>query len=131
MAHFEYEALTLAGTTSSGASGTGETGASTGTYNGYLHAVQYVHSTAATLSTGGHLTITGTRTGITLFSIENLGSTASNVYLPWKATVLSTDANTASTGAGRLPLFNETLTWVISSGSTGGAKAGTLRLFVE
>lgn len=126
MAHFEYEAITLAATTSSGATGT-----STKTYNGYLHAVQYVPSTSVPLSTGGNLAVTATRTGASLFVIENLGSTASGLYFPRMGTVLSSDANTASTGVGVLPLFDETVTWTISSGSTGGAKAGIVRLYVE
>lgn len=122
----DYELMTLSATTSSGASAT-----STGTYNGFLHAVRYTIATNSTdrLSTGGRLTLTGDRTGFALFILEDLGSTADGLYFPRMVTVLSTDAVTASTGSAMPPVFNERLTASISSGSTGGTKTGTLGLY--
>ena len=126
MANIEYESWSLSATTSSGPSGSGAT---TKTWNGYLSAVQYVPSTSAIPSTGGSVAFTGTRTGITLFSFENLGSTAAGVYFPRVATVTTTGAT--STGAGLLPLFDETITVTLSSASTGGTKTGAFRFYVE
>ena len=128
MAFIKSEDISLAPTTS---------GAlvvnSSNTYNGYLHAVQFIVSTSLT-STGGLLEVKGERTNIPLFTKADLSSGgAAGVYLPRLNTVLSTDAATLSTGLGwdKLPLFNERLVVTVTSGSTGGAKAATLRVFVE
>ena len=124
MAFLRSEAINLAPTTSGAL-----VVSTTGTYNGYLKAVQFTPSTSAPTSTGGLLGITGARTGLTLFSIANLAT--AGTFLPRLGTVLSTDATVTSTGSGSPPIFNEQLTITVTSGSTGGAKAAVLRLFVE
>lgn len=125
MPWIKYESLACTATTSSGV-----TTNTANAYNGLLHAIRYTVSTSAPMSTDGRVTITGTRTGITALIITNLGSTAGGTYYPRLATVLSTSAETGSTGAAEVPLFNETLTLVFSTGSTGGTKAGTFEFFV-
>jgi hypothetical protein len=105
---------------------------SIGTYLGHLYAVQLIPSSSAPTSTGGLLELKGHRTNIPMFVKNDLSSGGpSGVFLPRIGTVLSTDAATASTGSDRPPIFNEQLVITVTSGSTGGMKAATLRLFID
>lgn len=129
MANIRSEALSIAPTTT-----TGDSWNTTATFNGQLHAIQYSPSTSATPSTGGNMLITGARTGLTLLNLDNLGSTAAGIYFPRFAPVTSTAGGTTGDtryAVDRHPLFNERITVTVSSGSTGGEKAGTVRFFVE
>ena len=127
MAFIHSEDITLSPTTSTSPLAAN----SSKTYNGYLHAIQLDVSTSTPMSTGGLLEITGERTGMLLFSKANIS--ADGRWLPRVVAVLSTDSDTATTGAvaERLPLFNERLVITVTSGSTSGTTSATLRLFVE
>lgn len=100
----------------------------TDTLNGLLHAIHYVRdSTGTALSTAMGLTITGEESGITFLSMSPFNSTVDVTFMPRGPIHLST-AGTTAAGADRLPLANERLKIVASSG--GAAKSGVFRFFV-
>lgn len=96
--------------------------------NGRLHAIQYVRdSTGTALSTNAGLTVTAARTGIVVLAIGTFNNTAETVFYP-RQNIHSTAGSTIA-GFTEIPLFNEGLTFAISSG--GAAKGGRFRTFVE
>lgn len=95
---------------------------------GRLHAIQYVRdSTATALSTAASLVVTAARTGTVILSIGTFNSTVDTIFYP-RQNIHSTAGSTIA-GFTEIPLYNEGLTYTISSG--GAAKGGRFRAFVE
>ena len=98
------------------------------TLNGLLHAFSYVRdSTGTALSTTMGLTITGEDSGITFFALSPFNSTIDAVFMPRGPVHIST-AGTTAAGVDRLPVCNERLKLVCSSG--GASKSGTFKFFM-
>lgn len=97
-------------------------------FRGKLHAIQYVRdSTATALSTAASLTVTTQRTGRAVLVLATFNSTVDTWWLP-RDSIHSTAGSTVA-GFDKFPLYDEGLTFAISSG--GAAKGGRFRTFVE
>jgi hypothetical protein len=131
MPDIQYEALTISAT-SSGAI----TSYSARTYRGFVEAVGYnptTSSTGLTPTTGGAIIVKTELTSQTVFTLNDIGDTGAwqRMWYPRVATVAATCSATASTGVGRIPLYNERLAVTVTSGSTDTVtKTGTLRFYV-
>lgn len=95
---------------------------------GKLHAIQYVRdSTGTALSTNAGLTVTAQRTGTVVLAVGTFNSTVDTIFYP-RQNIHSTAGSTIA-GFDKIPLFNEGLTFALSSG--GAAKGGRFRTFVD
>lgn len=99
------------------------------TLNGLFHALHYVRdSTGTALSTAMGLTITGEESGIQFFAMSPFNSTVDALFMP-RGSIHITTGGTTAAGVAQLPLVNERLKLVASSG--GANKSGTFRFFVS
>lgn len=97
-------------------------------FRGKLHAIQYVRdSTGTAMSTAASLTVTAERSGIVVLGISAFTSTAESVFYP-RHNIHSTAGSTVA-GFDKIPLYDERLQFVISSG--GATKGGRFRTFIE
>lgn len=119
MTYFAYERL-LCSASSSGSITT--LGAKT--YIGYVHAVYYNPVLAAATTSGnissaggGTVAITAAVSGLPILTLTNASSANLGAWYPRNAHTLSTSTG-ASTGASPIPLHNERIQVVITSGSS-------------
>ena len=124
MGYMDYEQLVVTATTSGVA-----TANTVKSWRGKLYGVQFVASTSAPYSTQMNVVLSGERNGSTFLDLDNASA---GLRLPRQFTVTST----GSTGLGTpvpqpFPLFEERISFTITSGSTSGTKTGTWRLYVE
>jgi hypothetical protein len=130
MAHVNYEALVVTATSS----GTITT-LSSNTFNGFVQCVRYVPTNATSsqgISSGGTATLamTAERSGLTVLALADASSAGLGTYYVRNTTVDT--AGAASTGVGFIPLFDERLQVVMTSGSTTqDTKRATLNIYVS
>lgn len=125
----QYEALVVSATSSGSV-----TTLSSKTFNGFVQAARYVVVNASTvlgISSGGgsSLALTAEVSGITVLSLANASSAGQADYYPRAAL---TDTAGVSTAIGApIPLYNERLRCVITSGSTTqDTKVATFYLYI-
>ena len=128
MAHIEYEALTVTITTGTvgGLAGSG-TGNSAKTYNGLLHAIQYVVG-GSSWAEDTVLAITAEKTAMSLLSLTCTGA---QTWFPRRTLVNAAGASLSSAISEPFPLADERIVVTVTSGSSGGTRTGTFRFWVS
>ena len=131
MAYIQYEALIVTVTTGGvGLAGPAATSYSAKTYNGFLHGVRFVNSTAgSSMAEDTILAIASEKSGDTVLNIASC--TGTQTWYP-RASLHNTTGAVLSTGAvAEFPLADERLAITITSGSTSGTRTGTFYFWVS